>query len=62
MRAKVIEASGGEVIFGGILPLDQIDFSPTVNRVISNKVDVVFNTVIPPGVGPFFKQLPKQGF
>src|SRR5258705_8530425 len=59
---KVIEANGGEVIFEEYYPLDQIDFSATVNRVISNKVDVVFNTVIPPGVGPFFKQLYEAGF
>src|SRR6266851_7254238 len=59
---KVIEASGGEVIFEEYYPLDQIDFSSTVNRIISNKVDVVFNTVIPPGVGPFFKQLYEAGF
>src|SRR5882672_6042466 len=59
---KVIEASGGEVVFEEYYPLDQVDFSATVNRVISNKVDVVFNTVIPPGVGPFFKQLYEAGF
>src|SRR6202035_2732802 len=59
---KVIEANGGEVIFEEYYPLDQIDFSATVNRIISNKVDVVFNTVIPPGVGPFFKQLYEAGF
>ena len=35
---------------------------PRCNRVVSNKVDVVFNTVIPPGVGPFFKQLYEAGF
>jgi ABC-type branched-subunit amino acid transport system substrate-binding protein len=59
---KVIEANGGEVIFEEYYPLDQIDFSATVNRIISNKVDVVFNTIIPPGVGPFFKQLYEAGF
>ena len=59
---KVIEANGGEVVFEEYYPLDQIDFSSTVNRVISNKVDVVFNTIIPPGVGPFFKQLSEAGF
>src|SRR6476620_2548574 len=59
---KVIEANGGEVIFEEYYPLDQVDFSSTVNRIISNKVDVVFNTVIPPGVGPFFKQLYEAGF
>src|SRR6202034_1920212 len=45
---KVIEANGGEVVFEEYYPLDQ--------------VDVVFNTVIPPGVGPFFKQLYEAGF
>ena len=59
---KVIEANGGEVVFEEYYPLDQVDFSATVNRIISNKVDVVFNTVIPPGVGPFFKQLYEAGF
>jgi ABC-type branched-subunit amino acid transport system substrate-binding protein len=59
---KVIEENGGEVVFEEYYPLDQIDFSSTVNRIISNKVDVVFNTVIPPGVGPFFKQLYEAGF
>ncbi len=58
---KVIEANGGEVVFEEYYPLDQIDFCSTVNRIISNKVDVVFNTVIPPGVGPFFKQLYEAG-
>ena len=59
---KLIEANGGEVVFEDYYPLDQLDFSATVNRIISNKVDVVFNTIIPPGVGPFFKQLNEAGF
>ncbi|MCP1757307.1 substrate-binding protein [Bradyrhizobium elkanii] len=59
---KLIEAHGGEVVFDEYYPLDQVDFSATVNRIISNKVDVVFNTVIPPGVGPLFKQLSEAGF
>jgi ABC-type branched-subunit amino acid transport system substrate-binding protein len=59
---KVIESNGGEVVFEEYYPIDQIDFGATVNRIISNKVDVVFNTVIPPGVGPFFKQLYEAGF
>lgn len=59
---KVIESNGGEVIFEEYYPLDQIDFSSTVSRIISNKVDVVFNTIVPPGVSPFFKQLYGAGF
>ncbi|MFI0846519.1 substrate-binding protein [Mesorhizobium sp. IMUNJ 23232] len=59
---KVIEDNGGEVIFEEYYPTDQVEFSATVSRVISNKVDVVFNTIIPPGVGSFFKQLYQAGF
>src|SRR5580704_2902582 len=59
---KVIEASGGEVIFEEYYPLDQVEYSATVNKIMTDKVDVVFNTVIPPGVGPFFKQLYEAGF
>ena len=59
---KVVEANGGEVIFEEYYPLDQVEYSATVNKIMTNKVDVVFNTVIPPGVGPFFKQLYQAGF
>jgi ABC-type branched-subunit amino acid transport system substrate-binding protein len=59
---KVIEKGGGEVIFEEYYPLDQVEYSATVNKIMSNNVDVVFNTVIPPGVGPFFKQLSEAGF
>ena len=59
---KVIEGNGGEVIFEEYYPLDQVEYSATVNKIMTNKVDVVFNTVIPPGVGPFIKQLYEAGF
>ncbi len=59
---NVIEKSGGEVIFEEYYPLDQVEYTSTVNKIMTEKVDVVFNTVIPPGVGPFFKQLYEAGF
>ena len=59
---KVIQASGGEVVFEEYYPLDQIEYSATVNKIMTNNVNVVFNTVIPPGVGPFVKQLYEAGF
>ncbi len=59
---KSIEQNGGEVVFEEYYPLDQVEYSATVNKIIQEKVDVVFNTVIPPGVGPFFKQLYEAGF
>lgn len=59
---KKIEESGGEVVFEEYYPLDQIEYSATVSKVMNEKVDCVFNTIIPPGVGPFFKQLYEAGF
>ena len=47
---KVIEANGGEVMFEEYIRSTRSSTSATVNRIMSNKVDVVFNTVIPPGV------------
>jgi urea transport system substrate-binding protein len=59
---QVIEKGGGEVVFEEYYPLDQVEYSATVNKIMTEKVDVVFNTVIPPGVGPFIKQLYEAGF
>ena len=59
---KAIEAAGGEVVFDDYFPLDQVEFGPTINKIMTNNVDVVFNMVIPPGVGPLFKGLAEAGF
>ncbi len=59
---KVIEQSGGEVVGEEYFPLDQNEYSAVINKILSNKVDVVFNSVIPPGVAVFFKQLYEAGF
>ena len=59
---KVTENSGGEVVLEEYYPLDQVEYSATVNKIMNEKIDVVFNTVIPPGVGPFIKQLYESGF
>ncbi|MFT4101389.1 MAG: substrate-binding protein [Burkholderiaceae bacterium] len=59
---KLIEANGGEVVFEEYYPLDQAEYSATINKIGSGKVDCVFNTIIPPGVQPFMKQLYESGF
>jgi branched-chain amino acid transport system substrate-binding protein len=59
---KVIESNGGEVVFEEYYPIDQIEYSSTVSQIMNGRVDCVFNTVIPPGVGPFFRQLYSAGF
>ncbi len=59
---KVIEANGGEVVFEEYYPLDQAEYSATISKIKDGKVDCVFNTVIPPGLLPFVKQLHESGF
>jgi ABC-type branched-subunit amino acid transport system substrate-binding protein len=58
----VIQKNGGEVIFEEYYPLDQVEFSATINNIMTNRAEVVFNTIIWPGVGPLFKQLHEAGF
>ena len=50
---KVIEANGGEVVLEEYFPLDQVEYSATIGKIKSEKVDHVFLTIIPPGLGPF---------
>jgi ABC-type branched-subunit amino acid transport system substrate-binding protein len=59
---KVIEANGGTVVFEEYYPLDQAEYSATIGKIRDGKVDCVFNTVIPPGLQPFMKQLHESGF
>ncbi len=60
-RAK-IEEHDGEVVFEEYHTPDQIEFGATVSRIMAEKADVVFNTISPPGVSTFFKQLHQAGF
>ncbi len=59
---KVIEANGAQVVFEEYYPLDQPEYSSTINKIRDGKVDCVFNTIIPPGLQPFTKQLYESGF
>lgn len=59
---KKIEEHGGEVVFEEYHTPDQIEFGATVSRIMAEKADVVFNTISPPGVSTFFKQLHQAGF
>ncbi|WP_281016327.1 MULTISPECIES: substrate-binding protein [unclassified Minwuia] len=58
----LIEKNGGEVVFEEYYPLDQLEYSATVAKIKSEGVDCVFNTVIPPGLQAFTKQLYESGF
>jgi branched-chain amino acid transport system substrate-binding protein len=58
----VVTANGGSIVGEEYFPLDHTDYAATVERIASSGADVVFNTIVPPGVGPFFQQLHDSGF
>jgi len=58
----VVEANGGAIVGEEYFPLDHTDYEATVERISSSGADVVFNTIVPPGVTPFFEQLYNSGF
>jgi ABC-type branched-subunit amino acid transport system substrate-binding protein len=58
----VVTANGGSIVGEEYFPLDHTDYEETVERIGSSGADVVFNTIVPPGVTPFFEQLYDSGF
>jgi ABC-type branched-subunit amino acid transport system substrate-binding protein len=65
MNARVrdiVTANGGAIVGEEYYPLDHADYRATVERITSTGADVVFNTIVPPGVTPFFEQLYDAGF
>ena len=59
---QVVAANGGTIVGEEYFPLDHADYHATVERIAATHADVVFNTIVPPGVTPFFEQLYDSGF
>jgi ABC-type branched-subunit amino acid transport system substrate-binding protein len=59
---EVVTANGGTIVGEEYYPLDHTDYRATVDRIASSDADAVFNTVVPPGLTPFFEQLHDSGF
>jgi ABC-type branched-subunit amino acid transport system substrate-binding protein len=59
---EVVAANGGAIVGEEYFPLDHTDYAATVERINSSGADVVFNTIVPPGVAPFFEELYDSGF
>lgn len=65
MNKRVIElvaANGGKIVGEEYFPLDHADYSKTVENIESTGAEVVFNTIVPPGLMPFLEQLQNSGF
>jgi ABC-type branched-subunit amino acid transport system substrate-binding protein len=59
---EVVTANGGEIVGEEYFPLDHSDYRETVERITETGADAVFNTTVPPGVGPFLEHLHDSGF
>src|SRR5213592_2920239 len=59
---QVVTAGGGEIVEEDYHPLDHTDYSEAVEKIMSSGAEVVFNTIVPPGVTPFMQQLYDAGF
>ncbi len=59
---EVVTANGGTIIGEEYFPLDHTDYRETVEKIMSSGAEVVFNTIVPPGLTPFLEQLHNSGF
>jgi branched-chain amino acid transport system substrate-binding protein len=59
---EVVTAEAGEVVGEEYFPLDHTDYSRVVDDIMASGADVVFNTIVPPGLTPFLEQLYHAGF
>jgi ABC-type branched-subunit amino acid transport system substrate-binding protein len=59
---EIVTAKGGEIVGEEYFALDHTDYRQTVKNIIASGAEVVFNTTVPPGVGPFLEELHASGF
>jgi branched-chain amino acid transport system substrate-binding protein len=59
---QAVTANGGAIVGEEYFPLDHTDYAGTVDRITSSGAEVVFNTIVPPGLTPFLELLYESGF
>jgi ABC-type branched-subunit amino acid transport system substrate-binding protein len=59
---EVVAARGGKIVGEEYFPLDHVDYPAVVADIMATGADVVFNTIVPPGLTPFLAQLYDAGF
>ena len=59
---ELVEAGGGEIVGEEYFPLDHTDYGQTIDAITSSGAEVVFNTIVPPGLTPFLEALYESGF
>lgn len=59
---QLVIANGGAIVGEEYFPLDHTDYGKTIEKVTSSGAEVVFNTIVPPGLTPFLEQLYNSNF
>ena len=59
---ELVTANGGKMAGEKYYPMDRVEYGETVEKIMSSGADVVFNTIVLPGVVPFFQLLHDAGF
>jgi len=59
---EVVAAHGGTIVGEEYFPMDHTDYADTVQKIVASGADVVFNTIVPPGLTPFLELLHEAGF
>jgi branched-chain amino acid transport system substrate-binding protein len=59
---QVVTANGGAIVGEEYFPLEHTDYAKTVEKIATSGAEVVFNTIVPPGLAPFLEQLHNSGF
>ncbi len=59
---EVVTANGGTIVGEEYWPLDHTDYAGTIDRITASGAEVVFNTIVPPGLPPFLEGLYESGF
>jgi branched-chain amino acid transport system substrate-binding protein len=59
---EVVTTRGGEIVGEEYFPLDHTDYARVVADIMASGADIVFNTIVPPGLGPFLAELHDAGF
>ncbi|WP_406857138.1 substrate-binding protein [Alsobacter sp. KACC 23698] len=59
---RLVMAEGGTVVGEEYFAMDAVEFGDAVDKIMSSGAEVVFNTIVPPGVAPFLQRLQDAGF
>jgi len=59
---EIVAAGGGEIVGEQYFPLDHLDYRGLVADIMASDAEVVFNTIVPPGLTPFLEPLHDAGF